>query len=138
MLIGDNLGPHFSMSVIQECMACGVFFICLPPNVIHLCQPLDVAVFRPAKVNWKDMLETWRLGSRCIDNLAKTVFPSLLYKLVRRLKGCNLVSGFRASGIYPLDRQQILKHLPSVITSEERVDSEIFSESVLQVLKENW
>ena len=69
------------------------------------------------------------------DNLPKTVFPSLLYKLVSRLKGCNLVSGFRASGIYPLDRQQVLKLLPSVITLEERVDSEILSESVFQVLQ---
>ena len=67
-----------------------------------------------------------------MDNLPKTIFPSLLYKLARR---CNLVSGFRASGIYPLDRQKFLKRLPSVITSEERVDSEIFSESLLQVLK---
>ena len=70
-----------------------------------------------------------------MDNLPKTVFSSLLYKLARRLKGCNLVSGFRASGIYPLDRQKFLKRLPSVITSEERVDSEVFSESLLQVLK---
>ena len=73
-----------------------------------------------------------------MDNLLKAVFPSLLHKLVRRLKGCNLVSGFRASRIHPLDRQQVLKRLPSVITSTERVDSEIFSESALQVLKENW
>ena len=72
-----------------------------------------------------------------MDNLLKAVFPSLLHKLVRRLKGCNLVSGFCASGIHPLDRQQVLKRLPSVITSTERVDSEIFSESAPQVLKEN-
>ena len=72
-----------------------------------------------------------------MDNLQKTVFPSLLYKLVRRLKGCNLLSGFRANEIYPLDRQQVLKRLSSVITLEERVDCEILSESVLQILKEN-
>ena len=123
------------MSVIQKCMVHDIFFICLPPNATHLCQPLDAAVFRPAKVYWKDILETSRLESRCMDNLPKTVFPSLLYKLVRRLKGCNLVSGFRASAIYPLERQ-VLKHLPSAIMLEERVDSEIFCESVLQVLKE--
>ena len=135
MLIGDNLGSHFSASVMQKCMDHDTFFICLPPNATHLCQPLDVAVFRPGKVSWKDILETWRLGSRYMDNLPKTVFPSLLYKLVRRLKGCNLVSGFHASGIYPLDRQQVLKRFPSVITSEERVDIEMFRESVLQGLK---
>ena len=55
VLIGDNLGSHFLMSVIQEYMVRGIFFICLPPNGTHLSQPLDVAVFRPAKVSWKDM-----------------------------------------------------------------------------------
>ena len=118
-------------------MAHNIFFRCLPPKAIHLCQPLDVAAFRPAKVSWKDILEIWHPESRCMDNLMKTVFPSLLYKLMRRLKGCNLASGFSASGIYPVSRQQVLKRLPSVITLEERVNSEILSESVLQVLKEN-
>ena len=138
VLIGDNLGSHFSTSVMQKCMARDTFFICLPPNATYLCQPLDVAVFRPGKISWKDILETWRLESRYMDNFPKIVFPSLLYKLVTRLKACNFVSGFHASGIYPLDRQQVLKRFPSVITSEERVDSEMFSESVLQVLKENF
>ena len=56
VLIGDNLGSHFSMSVMQKCMAHDTFFICLPPNATHLCQPLDVAVFRPGKVSWKDSI----------------------------------------------------------------------------------
>ena len=98
VLTGDNLGSHFSTSVIQECMARNIFFICLAPNATHLCRPLDVTIFRPAKVSWKDILETWRHELRWI-NLLNTVFPSLLYKLVSRLKGCNLISGFCASGI---------------------------------------
>ena len=56
VLIGDNLGSHFSTSVIQECMARDIFFIYLSPNTTHLCQLLDVAVFRNAKVSWKDIL----------------------------------------------------------------------------------
>ena len=92
VLIGDNLGSHFSMSVIQECITHNIFFICLPPNATQLCQPLDVAIFSPAKVSWKDIFETWCLELRCMDNFPKTVFPSFLYKLVRRLKGCNLPS----------------------------------------------
>ena len=75
VLIGDNLGSHFSTSVIQECMARNIFFICLAPNATHLCQPLDVTVFRPAKVSWKDILETWRLESRCMITCRKQFFP---------------------------------------------------------------
>ena len=71
-----------------------------------------------------------------MDNLPKTVFPSLLYKLMRRLRSKNLVSGFQASGVYPLDRHQVLKHLPNLLTSDE-IDNAVFNESVLQILKEN-
>ena len=72
-----------------------------------------------------------------MDNLPKTVFPSLLYKLMRRLRSKNLVSGFQASGVYPLDRHQVLKHLPNLLTSDE-IDNAVFNESVLQILKENY
>ena len=71
-----------------------------------------------------------------MDNLPKTVFPSLLYKLMRRLRSKNLVSGFQASGVYPLDMHQVLKHLPNLLTSDE-IDNAVFNESVLQILKEN-
>ena len=71
-----------------------------------------------------------------MDNLPKTVFPSLLYKLMRRLRSENLVSGFGASGVYPLDRHQVLKRLPNLVTSDE-IDNAVFNESVLQILKEN-
>ena len=106
-LIGDNLGCHFSPSVLKCCNSNSIRFVCLSPNTTHLCQPLDVAVFRPAKTEWKDILDTLRKESRCSDNLPKTIFPSLLDKLVKRLKSSNLVSGFLASGIWPLDRSNL-------------------------------
>ena len=58
VLIGDNLGSHFSAKVIETCKTNVILFICLPPNSTRLCQPLDVAVFRPLKVEWKDILDT--------------------------------------------------------------------------------
>ena len=78
ILIGDNLGSHFSTKVINACLVHGVIFICLPPNATHLCQSLNVVVFQPAKIEWRDTLETWRRESRRKENLPKDVFPSLL------------------------------------------------------------
>ena len=108
----------------------------MPPNSTHLCQPLDVAVFRPAKTEWKDIFDTWRRESRRSDNLPKTIFPSLLNKLVKRLKSTNLVSGVRASGTWPLDRNQVLKRLPSC-NDTSNVNEFSLNESVLKVLKDN-
>ena len=136
VLIGDNLGSHFSKKVLQYCDENEIRFLCLPPNSTHFCQPLDVAVFRPAKAEWRDILDNWRKESRCADNLPKTIFPSLLYKLFRRLKPENLVSGFRATGIVPLERNEILKRLPGT-NDTTNVQEFSFNQSVLDVLKEN-
>ena len=45
VLIGDNLGCHFSPEVIKANKGNNKTFITLPPNCTHLCQPLDVSVF---------------------------------------------------------------------------------------------
>ena len=135
-LIGDNLGSHCSLSIPKYCNIHNIRFICLPPNSTHLCQPLDVAVFRPAKTEQKDILDTWSRKSWCSDNLPKTIFPSLLGKLVNCLKSTNLVSGFGTSGLWPWDRNQVLKRLPSC-NDTSNVNEFFFNKLVLKVLKEN-
>ena len=54
-LIGDNLGSHFSKAVVDACLQNNMF-ITLVPNSMHLTQPLDVTVFRPAKIHWRNIL----------------------------------------------------------------------------------
>ena len=60
----------------------------------------------------------------------------MLYKLFRRLKPENLVSGFRATGIVPLERNEILKRLPGT-NDTTNLQEFSFNQSVLDVLKEN-
>ena len=47
----------------------------------------------------------------------------LLARLMHRLKNKNLISGFRAAGIHPLDRNQVLKHLPTSNKKSEEINS---------------
>ena len=61
----------------------------------------------------------------------------LLARLTRRLKNKNLLSGFGAARIYPLDRNQVLKHLPTSNNESEEVNLPLFSDTELSVLKEN-
>ena len=64
VLIGDNLPSHFSPKVIEEANKNNIRFITMPPSTTHLCQPLDVAVFRPAKRIWRKLLDNWRKETR--------------------------------------------------------------------------
>lgn len=114
-LIGDNLASHLSLHVISECEKNNIKFILLPPNSTHLCQPLDVAFFRPLKRGWRESLTNWKAKNRgCIP---KTEFPRILKKTLDKLgenntSSQNLISGFKASGIFPLDSNKVLQKLP--------------------------
>ena len=113
VLIGDNLPSHFFTMVIEECLKHNIIFITMPANSTHLCQPLDVAVFGPVKRSWRKILDRWRKDTRRKGTIPKTQFPRLLKQLFETFSSSNLKAGFRATGIFPLDCNQVLKRLPS-------------------------
>ncbi|XP_046689058.1 MFS-type transporter clz9-like [Homalodisca vitripennis] len=134
VIIGDNLSSHINIEVIKQCEMNNIKFIALPPNATHLLQPLDVAFFRPMKVAWRKILKDWKetaAGSRC-TSVPKDQFPNLLNSLWgAMIKGPdNLIAGFRKSGIYPINREPVLKRLPS--GSLDASISSIVGESFLE------
>lgn len=135
-LIGDNLSSHVSFSVINECSNHDIRFILLPPNATHLCQPLDVAFFSPLKRKWREILTDWKKKNRGV--LPKAVFPRLLKNTIDSLQNApiNLRSGFAACGIYPLDRERVLKKLPDSKT-ESNLFKDCLTQSLVEVLKES-
>ena len=112
MVIGDNLPSHFSGLVIEEARKHNIRFITMPPNSTHLCQPLDMAVFGPAKRVWRKMLNDWRNETRAKGSIPKSNFPSMLKRLCDNLPPRNIIAGFRATGLFPFDRTQVLKRIP--------------------------
>lgn len=71
-------------------------------------------LFRALKAAWRQIVTERKLKNRgCIP---KTVFPTLLAKTLNTIENCipaNIQAGFRAAGISPLNRYEVLKHLPS-------------------------
>lgn len=111
VIIGDNLGSHLSLKVLQLCKTHNIHFVFFPPNSTHLLQPLDVAVFRSIKAAWRKNLNDWKLQNRgCIP---KTEFPKLLRKTIEESNNnaANVLSGFRACGIIPINREIVIKKL---------------------------
>ena len=137
-IIGDNLPSHFSKEVIEATLEHDIKFITMPPNSTHLCQPLDVAVFRTLKQHWRKILDTWRLESRRRGAIPKPQIPKLISQLCSHLTHIHLESGFRASGIYPLDREQVLIRLRGAkkATNVSDVGLEVLNESVIDMLRD--
>ena len=56
---------------------------------------------------------------------------------MRHLKNKNLVSEFSATEMYPLDQNHVLKHLPTSYKESEKINSPMFNDSMVSVLREN-
>jgi len=111
-VIGDNLAAHFTEAVVTAAVDNDIRFVCLLPNATHLLQPLDVAVFRGLKIEWRQILEIWRKEFRLKGSIPKNQFPTLLARLHARQKPENAIAGFRATGLCPLDKESVLKRMP--------------------------
>lgn len=138
VVIGDNLSSHVSLNVLRLCEENNIRFICLPPNSTHLTQPLDLAYFRPLKIKWRQVLTEWKQSEsgKSVATLPKDMFPRLLKKALVILEenvSENMKAGFRKAGIYPINKEEILKRLPSTKVS---INLELVGETFIKHLQE--
>ena len=100
------------------------------------------------KAGWQRGLQNWQKESSVVTNMLKEYFPLLLARLfmlflarlfILQAKSCseifpeNLKSGFRTCGLYPLDRNEVLRKLPKTIT-EAQVDQSM-NETLIDLLQ---
>ena len=135
VVIGDNLSSHFSTDVLKLCEDHNISFVCLVPNSTHLSQPLDVAFYGPLKRKWRKIIKNWKLKNPSQTTLPKDEFPKLLKELVEVLNCDNLISGFKAAGIYPFCPEELFKKLPSEINKGNDPSLANVSDVVLDHLK---
>nr|XP_049693406.1 uncharacterized protein LOC126053967 [Helicoverpa armigera] len=137
VLIGDNLSSHLNIDIITKCQENNIRFVFLPPNSTHDTQPLDVSFFRRLKRAWKNILLDWKVRHPSANSLNKQIFPELLRSLIDTIKISSqqtIRNGFRATGIYPLRPEAVLRKLPDY--KENREPQTTFNETLIDFLKE--
>ena len=104
----DGHSSHFNPSVIKKAADERVVLFCLPPHTTHLTQPLDKGCFGPLKMHWKH--ECWTYITNNPDRrITRYQFSALFGQAwFKGMTMQNIVSGFRTTGIYPLDRSAVL------------------------------
>ena len=114
-----------------------IHFITLVPNSAHSFQPLDLSGFGNMKRSWRSLLNEWRKENRSKGTLPKQHFPLLLRRFLNGMKAENIVSGFRGSGISPVNKEEVLKRTGS---NNEQLNESVEQQldgSIVWVLQEN-
>ncbi|KAI4469775.1 hypothetical protein MML48_1g18716 [Holotrichia oblita] len=108
LLLFDGHGSHIQYAVSSLALQNDIHILILPAHSSQTLQPLDVAVFGPAKKVWMKIKRNYFKKSN--TNITKEVFPSLMKEL--RDEGGfpkeNIIAGFRAAGIWPLNPRKVL------------------------------
>lgn len=74
----------------------------LVPNATHVMQPLDLAVFRPVKGGWRELLADQTRQATVAESITRLRFVQLFSQVLRlKANPANIAAGFRKSGIMP-------------------------------------
>ncbi|KAL4719073.1 hypothetical protein ACJJTC_011537 [Scirpophaga incertulas] len=136
VVICDNLSSHLNIKVVELCQQNDIKFVFIPPRSTHLTQPLDVAFFGPLKKAWRKILYQYKLRNPIQTCLNKKHFPKLLSKLTEAIQMKeheNIKSGFKATGVFPLNPQEVLKKIPEI---QEEILTYGIDQALVDYLKE--
>jgi len=90
-------------------------------NSTHLTQTLDVGFFRTLKQAWRNGLNEWKTQNTRLKAIPKASFPTFVRKAIDSMDNYNggdsiandLQASFKATGIFPLNKQKVMDKLPN-------------------------
>lgn len=108
LLLLDGHSTHYNPVTIERAAEEKVIMFCLPPHSSHKTQPLDKGCFGPLKQYWRQECHSFitRNPGRVITRYDFSQLFSNAWSKAMTIT--NVVSGFKTTGIYPLDRSTIL------------------------------
>jgi len=104
MLLLDNHGSHMSIEGLDLCKKNGVTLLTFPPHCSHRLQPLDVAVYAPLKKYYSTACTSWMHRNPAIPMTIMNISECLSDAYFQAFTPKNVLSGFRATGIWPLNQ----------------------------------
>ena len=107
LLLLDGHSTHYNPKFIEKAAYERIVVLCLPPNTIHLCQPLDKGIFGPLKTYWNEEVHYFlRRHPREVQVFSRAWGRAMTIP--------NASGAFRTTGVYPFDRA--VKAIESVKT----------------------
>ncbi|CAH2228586.1 jg21237 [Pararge aegeria aegeria] len=106
LLIYDGHATHVGLNIIMKAREAGVTILKLPAHTSHVLQPLDVAVMKSFKDKWDSLLVKEQRLNVGVP-LPKAKFAQLIGEVWKEIDGQVLKSGFRKTGIFPYNVDEI-------------------------------
>lgn len=131
----DNHEIHISLSSIDLAKSNGVTILTLPPHCSNRLQPLDVSVYGPFKKYYNSAVDTWLQNhpGRTLDIYNIALCINSAFEKSTTMK--NIQAGFKATGIYPFDKNIFTDddYLVSAVTDRpyQNVDTSIVNNNLL-------
>ena len=135
LLIQDGCSSHISIELIELAKENHVHLLCLPSHTTHVLQPLDVGVFSSFKHQVGLALNRLLRSSEGRVPTSEDIPAILSEAWPKSVTPVNIMSGFRKSGIHPLNPSYIHDRAfaPSIATCPfERSESPVPSESLTE------
>lgn len=106
LLLYDGHCSHMSVRLIEEAIKQNIVLMKFPSHLTDQLQPLDKCVFGPLKISWNRQLIKYgkqQMG-RSSGRLTKNTFSELLgCTWAESMLAKNIISGFKNTGIYPVN-----------------------------------
>ena len=117
----DGHSSHFSPQFINRAAEEEVVVLCLPPNTTHKTQPLDKGVFGPLKQAWREECHSY-IQSNPGKVITRYQFSLLFGRAwFKSVTPVNIISGFRVTGVYPVNRDKLLSKDTTCISDKTKL-----------------
>ena len=117
LLLVDGHSSHYHPDVIRKATENHIILFCLPPHTTHLCQPLDRSCFSPLKAAYNQHCQEF-LSSNPGQVINRFNFTQIFSRAwTQAMTPANIIMGFRATGVYPLNRYVVLQHVTKDLDS---------------------
>ena len=108
VLLLDGHSSHYNPEFIRQACENGVIVFCLPPHTTHVCQPLDVTCFHSLKTYWDQACDRYMSTHPGKVVTVYQVSQLLAEAWSQAMTPRNITAGFRAAGVFPVNRYAIL------------------------------
>lgn len=121
LLLLDGHSSHKNFDVLTYAKENGIIVMCFPPHCTHRLQPLDVSFYGPLNIFYNQELNTWLKSHPGRTVTHQQVAGIFKEAYLRAATVKNIQSGFKSSGIFPLNENIFPDHMfaPAAVTDIE-------------------